>query len=65
MLLTDIKAMYINSKSVQEIYLGANKIWPVYIYDFESFTFTNGTQTGTTGPSLANLLSEYDTTTYD
>lgn len=65
MLLTDIKAMYINSKSVQKMYLGTDEIWPGNLYFFESFTFTNGTQTGTTGPSLANLLSEYDTTTYD
>lgn len=31
------------------------------LYDFDSFTFTNGTQTGRTGPSLANLLSAYNT----
>lgn len=31
------------------------------LYDFSSFTFTNGTQTGRFGPSLQNLLSAYDT----
>lgn len=36
---------------------------PSSLYDFTSFTFTNGTQTGRLGPSLANLLAAYDTTT--
>lgn len=31
-------------------------------YPFVSFTFTNGTQTGNSGPSLSNLLASYDTT---
>lgn len=31
------------------------------LYDFTTFTFTNGTQTGPTGPSLSNLLASYDT----
>jgi Glycine rich protein len=31
------------------------------LYTFTTFTFTNGTQTGATGPSLANLLSAYNT----
>ena len=30
------------------------------LYSFESFTFTNGTQTGRAGPSRANLLAAYD-----
>jgi len=34
-------------------------------YDFTAFTFTNGTQTGATGPSRANLLAAYDTSTYE
>jgi len=33
------------------------------LYNFTTFTFTNGTQTGPTGPSLANLLSAYNTGT--
>jgi hypothetical protein len=33
------------------------------LYDFTSFTFTNATATGRTGPSLANCLSSYNTTT--
>ncbi len=32
------------------------------LYPFTSFTFTNGTQTGDTGPSTANLLASYNTT---
>lgn len=40
-------------------------IWPpvstLGLYNFTSFTFTNGTQTGRFGPSLSNLLSAYDT----
>ena len=32
--------------------------------EFSSFTFTNGTQTGRTGPSLENLLAAYDTDEY-
>jgi hypothetical protein len=32
--------------------------------DFSSFTFTTGGKTGRTGPSLAQLRSSYDTTTY-
>lgn len=40
-------------------------LWPPTstsaLYDFSSFTFTNGTQTGRFGPSLQNLLSSYDT----
>jgi hypothetical protein len=32
------------------------------LYDFTAFTFTNGTQTGRFGPSLANLLAAYNTT---
>lgn len=35
---------------------------PDSLYNFSSFTFTNGTQTGRNGPSLANLLSAYNTT---
>lgn len=41
-------------------------LWPkakASLYDFTSFTFTNGTQTGRLGPSLQNLLSSYDTNT--
>lgn len=38
---------------------------PAALYDFTSFTFTNGTTTGRTGPTLANLLSSYDTVTND
>lgn len=34
------------------------------LYTFTSFTFTNGGQTGASGPSLATLLSSYNTTTY-
>jgi hypothetical protein len=33
------------------------------LYNFTTFTFTNGTQTGASGPALANLLSAYNTTT--
>jgi hypothetical protein len=33
------------------------------LYSFASFTFTNGTQEGRFGPSLANLLASYDTVT--
>lgn len=39
-------------------------MWPKAIadlYEFASFTFTNGTQTGSEGPSLQNLLDAYDT----
>lgn len=39
-------------------------LWPKAIaalYVFTSFTFTNGTQTGSEGPSLQNLLDAYDT----
>ena len=32
------------------------------LYNFSSFTFTNGTQTGRFGPSRTNLLSSYNTT---
>lgn len=32
------------------------------LYTFSSFTFTNGGQTGSTGPSLSTLLSSYNTT---
>lgn len=35
------------------------------LYDFASFTFTNGTQTGRFGPSLQNLLSSYNTVEND
>ncbi len=35
---------------------------PPGLYTFTSFTFTNGTQTGDTGPSTANLLASYNTT---
>jgi len=31
------------------------------LYEFTTFTFTNGGQTGTTGPALATLLSSYNT----
>lgn len=34
------------------------------LFPFASFTFTNGTQTGVFGPTQANLLAAYDTTTY-
>lgn len=34
------------------------------LYPFTSFTFTSGGQLGYTGPSLATLLSSYDTSTY-
>lgn len=34
------------------------------LYAFTSFTFTNGTATGYTGPSRANLLAAYNTSTY-
>ena len=43
-------------------------LWPrdiAALYDFTSFTFTNGTQTGRLGPSLQNLLSSYDTNEND
>jgi hypothetical protein len=43
-------------------------VWPnakAGLYDFTSFTFTNGTQTGRLGPSLQNLLSSYDTNEND
>ena len=33
------------------------------LYDFSTFTFTNGGITGQNGPTLANLLSSYDTST--
>lgn len=38
--------------------------WASALYPFTSFTFTNGTQTGRTGPSRANLLasSAYNST---
>jgi hypothetical protein len=34
------------------------------VYDFSSFTFTNAGATGRTGPTLAQCLSSYNTTTY-
>lgn len=34
------------------------------LYPFTSFTFTNASITGRTGPTLANCLSSYNTTTY-
>ena len=34
------------------------------LYQFSTFTFTNGTQTGAIGPSLGGLLAAYDTSTY-
>ena len=34
------------------------------LYDFSSFTFTTAYQTGRTGPTLSNLLSAYNTSTY-
>lgn len=34
------------------------------LYQFTSFTFTNANITGTNGPTLANCLSSYNTTTY-
>lgn len=34
------------------------------LYSFTTFTFTNANITGKTGPSLANCLSAYNTTTY-
>lgn len=34
------------------------------LYSFTTFTFTNANITGRTGPTLANCLSAYDTTTY-
>ena len=33
------------------------------LYEFSSFTFTNATATGRSGPSLANCLSAYNTST--
>ena len=36
---------------------------PPGLYSFTTFTFTNGGQTGPTGPSLATLLSSYNTGT--
>lgn len=39
-----------------------SNIWPGPLYPFTTFTFTNGTQTGRSGPSLANLLASYNTT---
>lgn len=59
-----------------DTYAGGNKknsgVWDLQavleaaggLYNFTSFTFTPGTQLGYTGPSLATLLSSYDTTTY-
>lgn len=38
---------------------------PTGLYQFSSFTFTNGTQTGRIGPSLSNLLSVYTTANND
>ena len=37
---------------------------PGDLYNFTSFTFTTGNKIGRTGPSLAELLAVYDTTTY-
>jgi hypothetical protein len=34
------------------------------LYPFTSFTFTNASITGSNGPTLANCLSSYNTTTY-
>ncbi len=34
------------------------------LYAFNTFTFTNGTATGANGPSRANLLAAYNTSTY-
>ena len=34
------------------------------LYSFTSFTFTNANTSGNTGPTLSNLLTSYNTTTY-
>jgi hypothetical protein len=42
----------------------ASQLLGIGLYAFSSFTFTNGTATGDNGPSLANLLASYNTSTY-
>lgn len=43
------------SNNFQTIGVGGSQL-----YDFETFTFTNGTQEGRLGPSLENLLESYN-----
>lgn len=52
----------VRSKGIRSFYAGfSSRRKGVGIYNFQAFTFTNGTQTGATGPSLGNLLDAYDT----
>ena len=47
-----------------DVFLGSKSgIWPAPTV-FSEFTFTNGTNIGPTGPSSANLLAAYNTSTY-
>lgn len=42
----------------------ASQVIGDFLYSFSSFTFTNGTTTGQNGPTQANLLAAYNTSTY-
>lgn len=50
----------VNNPNEGGLIIGRPWIMPI-ISAFSSFTFTNGTQTGRTGPSIENLLAAYDT----
>ena len=48
-----------------KVFSGTIRITPnPALFTFTSFTFTNGTATGVNGPTLSNLLSAYNTSTY-
>ena len=55
------KTFVLNLRSQGNILTISNTvtITPPELYPFSSFTFTNATAQGTTGPTLANLQSEY------
>lgn len=61
----------VNSNSSRIIDLDTSRYYPATppppssgLYEFTSFTFTNAGITGRTGPTRANCLASYNTTTY-
>jgi hypothetical protein len=68
--------LFVGNTAISKIFLGNTEVTQIYrgniplisgggeLYDFTTFTFTNAGITGTSGPTLTQCKSSYNTTTY-